>query len=57
MCLIEAMKLFRPLSLEHFNKDDLVLYDPKQTYKVIRVNPSNGQAVSKGDLLFVIEPV
>jgi acetyl/propionyl-CoA carboxylase alpha subunit len=56
LCLIEAMKLFRPISLDFFNQTG-ELYPADQAYEVVRVNPSNGQAVNKGDLLFVIRPV
>ena len=57
LCLLEAMKLFRPLTLNMFNTSDGVLYPPDKVYRIIRINPANGQAVNKGDLLFVIEPV
>ncbi len=55
LCLLEAMKLFRPLSLGTFN-GRTELY-PKGDYRVVRVNPSSGQAVNQGDLLFIIQPV
>ncbi len=57
LCLMEAMKLFRPLTLEMYNDDVQVIYDPAKKYKIVRINPANGQAVNKGDLLFVVEPL
>ena len=57
ICLLEAMKNFRPITLEQFNTEDNVLYDPNKKYKVVRMNQSSGQTVNKGDLLFVIKPV
>ncbi|NQZ67332.1 MAG: acetyl-CoA carboxylase biotin carboxyl carrier protein subunit, partial [Lentisphaeria bacterium] len=56
LCLLEAMKLFRPISLSVFNTMDTDIY-PDRNYKIVRINPANSQAVNKGDLLFVIEPV
>ena len=54
ICLLEAMKLFEELSLESFNREG-ELY-PAGEYEVVRINPSNGQLVSEGDLLFVVRP-
>jgi acetyl/propionyl-CoA carboxylase alpha subunit/acetyl-CoA carboxylase alpha subunit len=56
LCLLEAMKLFSPITLESFGKDGVALY-PVGDYEVVRVVPSSGQAVNKGDLLFVIKPL
>lgn len=55
LCLIEAMKLFSPLTLDNFNSGDDHLYDPTKSYKVVRVIPTSGQAVNKGDLLMVLQ--
>ncbi len=56
LCLIEAMKVFRPISLNIFNNDDGIIYSENKKYKVVRVNPANAQAVNTGDLLFIIKP-
>ncbi len=56
LCLIEAMKVFRPISLNIFNSDDGIVYPEDKKYKVVRVNPANAQAVNTGDLLFIIKP-
>lgn len=52
--LLEAMKLFSPLSLKNCNPGGN-FYDPEKKYEVVRVIPTPGQAVNKGDLLFVIK--
>jgi acetyl/propionyl-CoA carboxylase alpha subunit/acetyl-CoA carboxylase alpha subunit len=57
LCLLEAMKVFRSLTLADFNKDDSVIYDPETKFEVIKVAPPGGQAVNVGDLLFVVKPV
>ena len=56
LCLIEAMKLFRPVSLSSI---DAVgdLFARGARYEVMRVNAANGQVVNQGDLLFVVRPV
>ena len=55
LCLIEAMKLFRPVSLSTIDAGgDLFARDAR--YEVMRVNASNGQVVNQGDLLFVVRP-
>lgn len=53
-CLLEAMKLFTPVTLNAFNKENLIY--GKEKYEVVKIIPSNGQAVNKGDLLLVIKP-
>ena len=56
LCLIEAMKLFRPVSLSSIDAGgDLFARDTR--YEVMRVNAANGQVVNQGDLLFVVRPV
>jgi acetyl/propionyl-CoA carboxylase alpha subunit len=55
LCLIEAMKMFQPLSLSSFNEEG-ELYPSDCSYEIVRVNPANAQAVNKGDLLFVVRP-
>ncbi|MDA0321827.1 MAG: ATP-grasp domain-containing protein [Verrucomicrobia bacterium] len=63
ICLLEAMKLFTPLSLDSFNRDggngsdESEVYASDKEYKVVKIVPSNGQAVEANDLLFVIEPL
>ena len=56
ICLLEAMKLFSPLTLDSFNSEEAYLYNPEQNFKIVRVIPTSGQAVNKGDLLMVICP-
>jgi acetyl/propionyl-CoA carboxylase alpha subunit/acetyl-CoA carboxylase carboxyltransferase component len=56
LCLMEAMKLFSAITLGSFGKEDHPLY-PAGQYEVVRVVPVSGQAVNRGDLLFVIKPV
>ncbi len=52
--LLEAMKLFSPVSLKSCSPGGS-FYDHEREYEVVRVIPSPGQAVNKGDLLFVIK--
>ena len=56
LCQLEAMKIFTPLALKHFNTD-AELYDPNSEFEVTRVNMSGGQQVNTGDLLFVVKPL
>ncbi len=56
LCLIEAMKLFRPVSLATLDAGG-ELFGNSEGYQVMRVNAANGQAVNQGDLLFVVRPV
>lgn len=57
LCLMEAMKMFTPLSLKQFNRAGHELYAADRKYKVTRILNSNGQQVNQGDLLFVLKPV
>ena len=57
LCLMEAMKMFSPLSLKQFNSKQRKLYDPDMQYQVVRINNAEGQQVNQGDLLFVIKPM
>jgi acetyl/propionyl-CoA carboxylase alpha subunit len=57
ICLMEAMKMFSPLSLKSFNSQNNTLYDADTQYQVVRIHNSEGQQVNQGDLLFVIKPV
>jgi acetyl/propionyl-CoA carboxylase alpha subunit/acetyl-CoA carboxylase beta subunit len=57
LCLLEAMKMFQPLSLSNFNRHDQEAYPEDQKYKVTHIKGVSDQQVSRGDLLFVIEPV
>ena len=52
--LLEAMKLFSSLTLKNCNPGGS-FYDHEKEYEVVRVIPTPGQAVNKGDLLFVIK--
>ena len=51
------MKMFSPLNLRAFNNQQHTLYDPEQSFKVVRIHNAEGQQVNQGDLLFVIKPV
>ncbi len=58
LCLLESMKVFKELSLEAFQgNDNEWLYPADSFYHVKRIIPEDKQTVSRGDLLFVIEPV
>ncbi|WP_300427154.1 biotin carboxylase N-terminal domain-containing protein [uncultured Thalassolituus sp.] len=57
LCLMEAMKMFTPLSLKQFNRTGTELYPAGQKFKVTRIMNSDGQQVNQGDLLFVVKPV
>lgn len=51
--LMEAMKMFSPISLGIFNQNGKI-YSQEKNYQVEQVNVPNGNQVTKGDLLFVI---
>ena len=55
--LMEAMKMFSPISLSSFNRQDNVLYDAETKFRVERIINNNGQQVSSGDLLYIITPL
>ena len=57
LCLMEAMKMFTPLSLSHLNSEDNELYPAHKRYCITRILNSDGQQVNQGDLLFVVKPV
>ncbi len=57
LCLMEAMKMFTPLSLNHLNSEGNELYSANTRYRITRILNSDGQQVNQGDLLFVIKPV
>jgi len=57
LCLLEAMKMFQPLSLSNFNKHDKEIYPANQKYKITHIKGVAEQQVNRGDLLFVIKPV
>ena len=57
ICLLEAMKIFSPVSLQSFVNDGAEVYPSDKKYEITRINHSNGQQVNEGDLLFVIKPV
>ncbi len=56
LCLMEAMKMFTPLSLSHLNTETNQLYPASKRYRITRILNSDGQQVNQGDLLFVIKP-
>ncbi len=55
--LMEAMKMFSPISLSSFNKPAAILYDENTKFRVECVINNNGQQVSSGDLLYIITPL
>ncbi|MBL4827408.1 MAG: carbamoyl-phosphate synthase large subunit, partial [Spongiibacteraceae bacterium] len=57
LALMEAMKMFRQVTLNDFNQVDMELYPADKKYRIERVNNTNGQQVSSGDLLFIISIV
>ena len=57
LCLLEAMKMFQPLSLSNFNKKGKEVYPAHQKYQITHIKGVTDQQVNKGDLLFVIKPV
>ncbi len=54
LCLLEAMKSFRPLSLESFRSGEDRLFPAGSLFQVVRVVPENGQTVNRDDLMFVV---
>jgi len=50
LCLLEAMKLFRPLSLSAFQ------VFPAGSFEIVRIVPDTGQTVNRDDLLFIVRP-
>jgi acetyl/propionyl-CoA carboxylase alpha subunit/acetyl-CoA carboxylase alpha subunit len=58
LCLMESMKIFKELTLESYkNSDGKFLYDHAPKFQIKRVLAEDQQTVSKGDLLFIMEPV
>jgi acetyl/propionyl-CoA carboxylase alpha subunit len=57
ICLMEAMKMFSPLTLKSFNSQNNELYDADTQFQIVRIHNNEGQQVSQGDLLFVIKPM
>jgi acetyl/propionyl-CoA carboxylase alpha subunit len=51
LCLLEAMKLFRPLTLASYQ-----VYPSGRLYEVVRIVPDSGQTVNRDDLLFIVRP-
>jgi acetyl/propionyl-CoA carboxylase alpha subunit len=49
LCLLEAMKLFRPLNLSAFQ------VFPEGSYEIVRIVPDTGQTVNRDDLLFIVQ--
>jgi biotin carboxyl carrier protein len=52
LCLLEAMKLFRPLTLASYQ-----VYPSDRLYEIVRIVPDSGQTVNREDLLFIVRPV
>jgi len=57
LCLLEAMKMFKPLCLSNFNNQAGEIYPSNQQYQVTHIKSVADQQVNRGDLLFVIKPV
>lgn len=57
LCLLESMKVFNELKLKSYQIAEGELLYSQSKYVVKRVIPEDRQTVSRGDLLFVIEPV
>jgi len=57
LCLMESMKVFRPLLLSQLNETGKQHYLDNRKYEVTRVHNDDGQHVNVGDLLFVLKPV
>jgi len=57
LCLLEAMKMFQPLTLSSFKQNGQTIYPADQNYQITHIKGVDGQQVNKGDLLFVIKPV
>jgi len=57
LCLMESMKVFRPLLLSHLNESGRQHYLDSCKYEVTRVHNDDGQHVNVGDLLFVLKPI
>ena len=57
LCLMEAMKIYSSINLKSFNKVGGELFSSDKKYKVERINNTNAQQVSAGDLLFVVSPI
>ncbi len=57
LCLLESMKVFNELTLKAYKGGDgEQLYLEGSFYRIKKIIPENKQTVSRGDLLFVIEP-
>jgi acetyl/propionyl-CoA carboxylase alpha subunit/acetyl-CoA carboxylase carboxyltransferase component len=54
LCLLEAMKSFRPLSLASFHSGEDRLFPAGSLFQMVRVVPENGQAVNREDLMFIV---
>ena len=55
--LMEAMKMFSPITLSSFNNANVVLYNENTKFRVERIINNNGQQVSSGDLLYIVTPL
>ncbi|MCW8994437.1 MAG: ATP-grasp domain-containing protein [Psychromonas sp.] len=55
--LMEAMKMFSPVTLASFNRPNAVLYDADTKFRIERIINANGQQVSSGDLLYIVTPL
>jgi acetyl/propionyl-CoA carboxylase alpha subunit/acetyl-CoA carboxylase beta subunit len=54
LCLLEAMKSFRPLTLASYRSGDQCVFPAGCLFQVVRIVPENGQAVNRNDLMFVV---
>lgn len=57
LCLLETMKMFRPVSLRSFNDKNNEIYPSTSKYRVLHVKGADGQQVNEGELLFVVKPI
>lgn len=55
--LMEAMKMFSPVTLASFNRKGATLYDSDTKFRIERIINANGQQVSSGDLLYIVTPL
>ena len=52
--LVEAMKMYRQISLNDFNDAENELYPSDTKYRIEHIVSSNGQQITNGDLLFIV---
>ncbi len=55
--LIEAMKVFEPLTLNDFNQSGQDIFPQHQKFELRKIMVESGQTINQGDLLFIVKPV